>query len=170
MPAICWTRYFLEAQGYSVNDNILFQDNKSAILLERNGKASSSKRTKHIAIHYFFITDRVASGNLTISWCPTADMIGDYMTKPLQGDSFRKFRDLNMGVLPITATPPNTRRTSKDISIGLVRQDGQHHRSVLGSIHGRRTVVKEKDNHRNVNRRIEPDVIKRLSADEREIP
>ena len=34
MPAICWTRYFLEAQGYKVRDNILYQDNKSAILLE----------------------------------------------------------------------------------------------------------------------------------------
>jgi hypothetical protein len=33
MPAICWTRYFMEAQGYQVNDNVLFQDNKSAILL-----------------------------------------------------------------------------------------------------------------------------------------
>ena len=50
MPAICWTRKFMEAQGYQVNDNILFQDNKSAILLEKNGKASSSKRTKHINI------------------------------------------------------------------------------------------------------------------------
>lgn len=45
MPAICWTRYFMEAQGYQVNENIVYQDNQSAILLERNGKASSSKRT-----------------------------------------------------------------------------------------------------------------------------
>jgi hypothetical protein len=50
MPAICWTRYFLDAQGYNVEDNILYQDNKSSILLETNGKASSSKRTKHINI------------------------------------------------------------------------------------------------------------------------
>jgi hypothetical protein len=38
MPAICWTRYFMEAQGYTINNNILFQDNKSSILLEKNGK------------------------------------------------------------------------------------------------------------------------------------
>jgi hypothetical protein len=31
MPAICWTRYFLQAQGYAVNENIVYQDNKSAI-------------------------------------------------------------------------------------------------------------------------------------------
>jgi hypothetical protein len=40
MPAICWTQYFMEAQGYQVQDKILFQDNKSAILLEKNGKTS----------------------------------------------------------------------------------------------------------------------------------
>jgi hypothetical protein len=95
MPAILWTRYIFKAQGYAVLDNFLLQDNKSAILLERNGKASSSKRTKHIAIRYFFITDRVAKGDLTIAWCPTKDM-----TKPLQGASFRKFRDFIMGVQP----------------------------------------------------------------------
>jgi hypothetical protein len=50
MPAICWTHYFMKAQGYDIKDNVLFQDNKSSILLENNGKASSRKRTKHINI------------------------------------------------------------------------------------------------------------------------
>jgi hypothetical protein len=77
MPAICWTRYFLEAQGYNVQDNVLFQDNKSSILLEKNGKASSSKRTKHINVRYFFITDRANKGEVSIVWCPTGDMILD---------------------------------------------------------------------------------------------
>ena len=99
MPAICWTRYFMQAQGYEVVDNVLYQDNRSAMLLEKNGKASSSKRTKHINIRYFFITDRIAKGELKIEWCPTADMVGDYMTKPLQGALFRRFRDLIMGVV-----------------------------------------------------------------------
>jgi hypothetical protein len=85
MPATCWTRYFMEAQGYQVKDNVLFQDNKSAILLEKNGKALSSKRMKHISIRYFFITDRVKKGDVSLAWCPTGDMIGDYMKKPLQG-------------------------------------------------------------------------------------
>ena len=39
ISAICWTRYFLKAQGYRILDNVLFQDNKSSILLEKNGKA-----------------------------------------------------------------------------------------------------------------------------------
>ncbi len=66
MPLILWMRYFLIAQGYQVNDNVLYQDNRSAILLERNGKASSSKRTKHINIRYFFVTDREAKGKICL--------------------------------------------------------------------------------------------------------
>jgi len=60
MPAVCWTCYFMAAQGYTINDNVLHKDNKSFMLLEKNGKALSSKRTKHINIRYFFITDRIS--------------------------------------------------------------------------------------------------------------
>lgn len=57
MLAICWSQYFMEAQGYTVENNIIMQDNKSSMLLEKNGKALSTKRMKHINIHYFFVTD-----------------------------------------------------------------------------------------------------------------
>ena len=99
MPAILHTRNFLEAQGYGVSENIIFQDNQSAILLEKNGKASSGKRTKHINIRYFFVTDRIRTGDVSVAWCPTGDMTGDFWTKPNQGALFRKFRDLIMGVV-----------------------------------------------------------------------
>ena len=99
MSLILWTRYFLNHQGYKVNDNIIFQDNKSLMLLERNGKASSVKRTKHINVRYFFITDRISKGEVRVELCPTKDMVADFLTKPLQGANFRRFRDLIMGVL-----------------------------------------------------------------------
>jgi hypothetical protein len=101
MPSILWTRYFLNEQGYKIQDNIVYQDNKSAILLEKNGKASSSKRTKHIDIRYFFVTDRIQMGQVRPEWCPSLDMVADFMTKPLQGALFFKFRDLIMGVTPM---------------------------------------------------------------------
>jgi hypothetical protein len=59
MPIITWNSYFLLSQGYGIIENLLLQDNKSSILLEQNGKASSGKRMRHINIQYFFITDRV---------------------------------------------------------------------------------------------------------------
>jgi hypothetical protein len=90
----------MKAQGYDVKDNVFFQGNKSSILLEKNGKASSSKCTKHINIRYFFIIDRVSNEEVSVVWCPTGDTVGDYATKPLRGALFRKFRDQIMGVTP----------------------------------------------------------------------
>ena len=94
---ILWTKLFLEEQGYEIEKNILYQDNKSAILLESNGKKSSGKRTRALNIGYFFLTDQVEKGNVTIEYCPTDDMVGDFHTKPLQGEKFRKFQNEILG-------------------------------------------------------------------------
>ena len=87
---ILWTKLFLEEQGYEINKNVLYQDNKSAILLETNGKKSSGKRTRTLNLRYFFVTDQTEKGNLTVEHCPTEDMVADHMTKPLQGKQFDK--------------------------------------------------------------------------------
>ena len=118
---MCWTRYFMQAQGYKIVDNIMYQDNESLIvLLEKNGKASSSKRTKHINIRYFFITDRIQQNELSVVWCPTGNMIGDFATKPLQGATFKKFRDYIMGVVPVGVPEPTK---SKPVS-GKLKKPG----------------------------------------------
>jgi hypothetical protein len=92
----------LEKQGYPLKENILFQDNKSAILLESNGRASCGKRSRHLNIRLFFITDQKAKGNVDIQYCPTDQMVGDYMTKPLLGHKFAGFRRTIMN-LPLAA-------------------------------------------------------------------
>jgi hypothetical protein len=99
MPAILWSRLFLEHQDYGVDENIIFQDNERAILLNKNGKSSSGKRTKHINMRYFFVTDRQEKGDVNVKWCPTGDMTGDFWTKPNQGALFKKFRDQIMGAV-----------------------------------------------------------------------
>ena len=43
IPQVLWMRSFLESQGYSSSSTIIYQDNKSAILLKKNGRFSSSK-------------------------------------------------------------------------------------------------------------------------------
>ena len=113
MPAVCWTRYFLDAQGYGVKENLVFQDNQSAILLETNGMASSGKRTKHLNVRYFFVTDRINKGELEVGWCPTEDMIGDFATKLVQGSLFRKFRDMIMGIVPPVSPSPSKRKKKR---------------------------------------------------------
>jgi hypothetical protein len=107
----------MKAQGNGDKNNVLFQDNKSSILLEKNGKASSIKRTKHINIRYLFITDRVKKEEVSVVWCPTGEMIGDFTTKPLQGYLFRKFRDQIMGVTP--ARDPGPGKT--DSNVGKIK-------------------------------------------------
>jgi hypothetical protein len=89
MPQILWTRYFLELQGYGVKESIIYQDNQSSILLlEKNSRGSSSKRTRHINIRYFFVTNRVQNKEVSIEYCPTGEMIADFFTKPLQKAPF----------------------------------------------------------------------------------
>ena len=38
MPPMLWTRYFLEAQVYGIDENILYQENMRAMLLEKSRK------------------------------------------------------------------------------------------------------------------------------------
>jgi hypothetical protein len=92
MTGVIWTRNFLEHQGINITDNVVYQDNQSAILLENNGAASSGKRTRHLDVRYFFVCDRIGSGEMRVEYCPTGDMVADILTKPLQGSLFRKFR------------------------------------------------------------------------------
>jgi hypothetical protein len=76
---ILWKKLFLEAQGYNVDKNIVYQDNKSAILLETNSEKSSGKRTCALNICYFFITNQVEKGIAQIEHCRTNNMVGDFL-------------------------------------------------------------------------------------------
>lgn len=98
MPAILWTRYFMEEQGYPLKPSVVHQDNQSAMLLETNGKGSSGKRTRHMNIRYFFVADVQERKQITMEYCPTDEMIGDFFTKPLQGAKFRRFRNIIMNI------------------------------------------------------------------------
>jgi hypothetical protein len=86
---VIWMRYSVECQGYDINECIIFQDNTSALSLEKNGRMSSSKRTKHIKAKYFLIKDYYDAGEIDLGYCPTGQMWVDVLTKPLQGQLFR---------------------------------------------------------------------------------
>ena len=98
MSQVLWTKYFLEEQGCPTQAHIILQDNTSAIKLENNGQKSMGQRSRHINNRYFFITDQVKKGNATMEHCPTDDMEGDHMSKPLQGSKFTGFRDSLMNL------------------------------------------------------------------------
>jgi len=94
---VLWLRNFLEDQGYRLPPARIFQDNMSAIRLFQTGKCSSSTRTRHIAIRFYFVKDRIDSGEVAVSFIGTSDMIADMLTKPLQGAKFRELRGRLMG-------------------------------------------------------------------------
>ena len=97
LPQVLWTRQFLEEQGWMDSVTVIYQDNTSSILLERNGRSSSTKCTKHMNIRYFYVTEQVKNKAVHVTYCPTEEMIGDFFTKPLQGSLFIKMRNFIMG-------------------------------------------------------------------------
>jgi len=92
LPSIMWGRHFIEAQGYTVDQNVVYQDNKSTILLAKNGVMSSGKRTKHINARYFLIADYNRRGDISIKHEGTKEMWCDGFTKAKQGAEFYEQR------------------------------------------------------------------------------
>jgi hypothetical protein len=90
---LIWTRSFLLALGYTPPPATAYQDNQSTMALANKGR-STSERTRHVDIRYFWIKDRIDSGDIVVEYLPTEAMIADLLTKPLQGDLFVRLRFL----------------------------------------------------------------------------
>ena len=88
---------FLDAQGYKLLNNIVLQDNMSAMKMERNGRSSCTGNSRHIDIRFFFTKDRYDNKEISIEHCPTEEMLSDFYTKPQQGSLFHKMRAVLMG-------------------------------------------------------------------------
>ena len=73
----------------------LYCDNQGAIRLSKD--ATFHGRTKHIDVHFHFIRQTVASGQLSLIFVPTGNMTADIFTKALDRTKFERFRtDLNV--------------------------------------------------------------------------
>ena len=55
------------AQRYDIKHNILFQDNQSAINMEKHGKKSCTGKSSHIVILYFFSNDMIENNKIYIA-------------------------------------------------------------------------------------------------------
>ena len=86
---------FLLGQGTDMKAEVM-QDSTSTVRLAENGR-SSSDRTRHVKIRYFFTKQYLDSGEVTVKHCPTLSMVADILTKPLQGELFDKLRDQLLG-------------------------------------------------------------------------
>ena len=95
-----WLAGFMKDQGYPLSRKLFYQDNTSAIQIEKNGSVSSGKKSRHINIRFFFIKDILKREGIDVKHCPTERMIADFLTKPLQGKLFKYLRDIIMGLSP----------------------------------------------------------------------
>ena len=99
MKQVLWTLFFLQSQGHNVMTNLLEQDNASTMQLEKNGKFSSSKNTRHVNIRCFFVTNQIEKGHVAVECVPTDELIANYLSKPLQGMKFQEMRQILMNSL-----------------------------------------------------------------------
>ena len=88
----------MEAQGQPIVNADIHQDKQSAMWIEENRRMSAGSKSKYINNRYFCVTNRIKSGEINIKYCPTELMLADFFTKPLQGSSFNRMRDVSMGV------------------------------------------------------------------------
>ena len=95
-----WGNKFMKSQGYELALTS-YQDNMSAMKLEKNGRRSCGKKSKHIDIRYFFVKDYIDRGEIKLEYCPTEMMLADFFTKPLQGALFRKMRAVILGHITV---------------------------------------------------------------------
>ena len=102
LPGNIWTENFWKHQGNDLKESTLYQDNTSAMKLERNGWESCGQKSRHIDIRYFWIKDRLKDEKNKLEHCLTELMLADFFTKPLQGNLFKKFRQVVMGWNSIT--------------------------------------------------------------------
>ncbi|CAI7851738.1 unnamed protein product [Closterium sp. NIES-53] len=70
----------------------LLCDNKSTIKIAN--KPGFVNRTKHIALRYFFVKDKIEKGKVKLTYCPTGDMAADFLTKKLPLQKFQHCTNL----------------------------------------------------------------------------
>jgi hypothetical protein len=92
-------RNYLISRKYITSPAVLGQDNLATKQMLEKG-ISSSKRTRHLNIRYFFVKDYVEEKQLNVSYISTNDMIADVLTKPIQGKQFQRLRDKLLGLVP----------------------------------------------------------------------
>jgi len=97
LPTVQWARSFMAEQGYDVETEIQ-EDNRSTMMLMKNGRLSSGKRTKHLDIRYFFVKDLLDRDIITMAHCLSENMIADFFTKPIQGKRFQYLRKLILNI------------------------------------------------------------------------
>ena len=95
-----WIRQLLQDLKEPQNKaSVVYEDDQAAIKMGEN--PINHPKTKHIATKYQFTREQLESGQISLEFCPTEQMIADIMTKPLGHCRFETLRR----VLGLNAEP-----------------------------------------------------------------
>jgi len=81
----------IKCQGIQVRTLTIEQDNKSTLAMIANGRAVGPT-SRHINIRFFWLNDRISSGEVSMRYIPTEEMTSDLLTKHMEGKAFYKHR------------------------------------------------------------------------------
>jgi len=84
-------------QGIQVKSLYIEQDNKSTLSMIKNGRATGPT-SRHINIRFFWLNDRVESGEVSMRFVRTEDMTSDLLTKHTEGKLFYKHRNTMLNI------------------------------------------------------------------------
>jgi len=85
-----WYRKLLADLGEARTTIAIGEDNQACLAMLTNPEGTG--RAKHIDIAHHMVRDRVARGEVSFHYTPTAEMAADGLTKPLPAAAFTTFR------------------------------------------------------------------------------
>ena len=91
-----WLMKFLKAQGENVTYFDIYEDNKGVVALI-NGDMQQVLQQRHYNVKYNTVRDLVKKYKTArLTYCPTDKMWADFLSKALQGSSFREMSSVIM--------------------------------------------------------------------------
>ena len=90
---VAWVAQMLSELGIEYQKPIkMNEDNQGTIALTNN--PILSRRSKHIDIRYHYIREQLKNGLITLSYCPTTEMVADLLTKSLAKPILESLRSM----------------------------------------------------------------------------
>jgi hypothetical protein len=108
-------------QGIQVKSLTIEQENKNTLAMISNGRATGLT-SRHINIRFFWLNDRLASGEIFMRYIPTADMTADLLTKKhMEGSSFYKHRNTMLNKINAYVQLPGVLKYNKFYSYPITQ-------------------------------------------------
>ena len=84
----------------------VFQDNRAAIILTKEGPINFKGNSKFISRKFFTVHEHLSDGKIEIVQIGTNEMVADFLTKATCGNKYRNFRVRVMGLESEAMTVP----------------------------------------------------------------